>query len=106
MGLFNFSLSLYTAASFTCVDSACFADLTPCISPLPHDAPVLDKPVTSEIKEDAEVTGVRKLFGETGRVALWVFWAENDFFGFGSYSSGCHRDLKLLLWPCSMLFLF
>ncbi|KAM9336709.1 NBR1 autophagy cargo receptor a [Symphorus nematophorus] len=38
-------------------------DLTPCISPLPHDAPVLEKVVTSQIKDDAEVTGVRKLFG-------------------------------------------
>ncbi|TKS89493.1 BRCA1 gene 1 protein [Collichthys lucidus] len=38
-------------------------DLTPCISPLPHDAPVLEKAVTSQLKEDTEVTGVRKLFG-------------------------------------------
>ncbi|XP_035516899.1 NBR1 autophagy cargo receptor a isoform X1 [Morone saxatilis] len=38
-------------------------DLTPCISPLPHDAPVLEKANPSQIKEDAEVTGVRKLFG-------------------------------------------
>ncbi|XP_026207128.1 NBR1 autophagy cargo receptor a isoform X1 [Anabas testudineus] len=38
-------------------------DLTPCISPLPHDAPVLEKAVTAQIKEDTEVTGVRKLFG-------------------------------------------
>ncbi|XP_036936837.1 NBR1 autophagy cargo receptor a [Acanthopagrus latus] len=38
-------------------------DLTPCISPLPHDAPVLEKAVTSQLKEDTEATGVRKLFG-------------------------------------------
>ncbi|XP_035853142.1 NBR1 autophagy cargo receptor a isoform X5 [Sander lucioperca] len=38
-------------------------DLTPCISPLPHDAPVLEKAIFSQMKEDAEVTGVRKLFG-------------------------------------------
>nr|XP_020472157.1 next to BRCA1 gene 1 protein-like isoform X2 [Monopterus albus] len=38
-------------------------DLTPCISPLPHDAPVLEKGTTSQIKEVTEVTGVRKLFG-------------------------------------------
>ncbi|XP_032357961.1 NBR1 autophagy cargo receptor a isoform X8 [Etheostoma spectabile] len=38
-------------------------DLTPCISPLPHDAPVLEKAIFSPMKEDAEVTGVRKLFG-------------------------------------------
>ncbi|XP_041830645.1 NBR1 autophagy cargo receptor a isoform X2 [Melanotaenia boesemani] len=37
-------------------------DLTPCISPLPHDAPAL-KSIASQIKEDAEATGVRKLFG-------------------------------------------
>ncbi|XP_033975088.1 NBR1 autophagy cargo receptor a isoform X1 [Trematomus bernacchii] len=37
-------------------------DLTPCISPLPHDPPVLEEPVHFQIKEDAEVTGVRKLF--------------------------------------------
>ncbi|KAM9837447.1 NBR1 autophagy cargo receptor a isoform 2-T2 [Aulostomus maculatus] len=33
------------------------ADLTPCISPLPHDAPGL------KMKEEAEVTGVRQLLG-------------------------------------------
>uniref|UniRef100_A0A8C4HTJ1 NBR1 autophagy cargo receptor a n=1 Tax=Dicentrarchus labrax TaxID=13489 RepID=A0A8C4HTJ1_DICLA len=38
-------------------------DLTPCISPLSHDAPVLEKAIPSQIKEDTEVTGVRKLFG-------------------------------------------
>ncbi|KAK7919363.1 hypothetical protein WMY93_010647 [Mugilogobius chulae] len=42
-------------------------DLTPCISPLPHDVPVLEKAtplqIKSETKEDVEVTGVRKLFG-------------------------------------------
>ncbi|KAM7370478.1 hypothetical protein PAMP_010025 [Pampus punctatissimus] len=39
-------------------------DLTPCISPLPHDSPVLEKlAVTSQIKDDTEVTGVRKPFG-------------------------------------------
>ncbi|XP_026171459.1 NBR1 autophagy cargo receptor a isoform X1 [Mastacembelus armatus] len=38
-------------------------DVTPCISPLPHDAPVLEKAIATQIKEDREVTGVRKLFG-------------------------------------------
>ncbi|CAB1415114.1 unnamed protein product [Pleuronectes platessa] len=38
-------------------------DLTPCISPLPHEPPLLEKAVTSQIKEDTEVTGVRTLFG-------------------------------------------
>ncbi|XP_072313037.1 NBR1 autophagy cargo receptor a [Eucyclogobius newberryi] len=42
-------------------------DLTPCISPLPHDVPVLEKAtfshIKSETKEDVELTGVRKLFG-------------------------------------------
>ncbi|CAG5903768.1 unnamed protein product [Menidia menidia] len=33
-------------------------DLTPCISPLPHDAPVLEK-----MKDEADSSGVRKLFG-------------------------------------------
>lgn len=41
-------------------------DLTPCISPLPHDAPLLEKSMVSQIKEeiqeDVEVTGIRKLF--------------------------------------------
>lgn len=41
-----------------------FVDLTPCISPLPHDAPVSEKAMTSQLKEDTEVTGVRKLFGK------------------------------------------
>ncbi|XP_059180175.1 NBR1 autophagy cargo receptor a [Centropristis striata] len=38
-------------------------DLTPCISPLPHEVPMLEKAIISQMKEDAEVTGVRKLFG-------------------------------------------
>uniref|UniRef100_A0A673B1F4 NBR1 autophagy cargo receptor a n=1 Tax=Sphaeramia orbicularis TaxID=375764 RepID=A0A673B1F4_9TELE len=38
-------------------------DLTPCISPLPHDIPVLEKAIASQIKEDTMVTGVKKLFG-------------------------------------------
>ncbi|XP_047464560.1 NBR1 autophagy cargo receptor a isoform X2 [Mugil cephalus] len=38
-------------------------DLTPCISPLPHDAPVLEKNITLQIKEDTPVTGVKTLFG-------------------------------------------
>ncbi|XP_013887078.1 next to BRCA1 gene 1 protein isoform X1 [Austrofundulus limnaeus] len=42
-------------------------DLTPCISPLPHDAPGLDKSVTSTMKEDAEAPGVRKPFGVKAR---------------------------------------
>ncbi|XP_041671653.1 NBR1 autophagy cargo receptor a isoform X2 [Cheilinus undulatus] len=37
--------------------------LTPCISPLPHDAPLLEKAVSSQMKDDTEVSGVRKLFG-------------------------------------------
>ncbi|XP_037319656.2 NBR1 autophagy cargo receptor a isoform X2 [Pungitius pungitius] len=37
-------------------------DLTPCISPLPHDAPVLEKAIIARMREEAEVTGVRKLF--------------------------------------------
>uniref|UniRef100_UPI0037E9546D NBR1 autophagy cargo receptor a isoform X2 n=1 Tax=Semicossyphus pulcher TaxID=241346 RepID=UPI0037E9546D len=37
--------------------------LTPCISPLPPDAPVLEKAIASQMKDDTEVTGVRKLFG-------------------------------------------
>ncbi|XP_047232717.1 NBR1 autophagy cargo receptor a isoform X5 [Girardinichthys multiradiatus] len=37
--------------------------LTPCISPLPHDASVLERTMTLQTKEEAETTGVRKLFG-------------------------------------------
>ncbi|XP_012734916.2 NBR1 autophagy cargo receptor a isoform X1 [Fundulus heteroclitus] len=37
--------------------------LTPCISPLPHDASVLERTMTSQTKEESETTGVRKLFG-------------------------------------------
>uniref|UniRef100_A0A8C6U7A0 NBR1 autophagy cargo receptor a n=1 Tax=Neogobius melanostomus TaxID=47308 RepID=A0A8C6U7A0_9GOBI len=44
------------------------ADLTPCISPLPHDVPTMEKatmPQTNtETKDDVEVSGVRKLFGK------------------------------------------
>ncbi|XP_076007699.1 NBR1 autophagy cargo receptor a isoform X2 [Genypterus blacodes] len=38
-------------------------DLTPCISPLPHDPSVPEKASTAQANEDTEVTGVRKLFG-------------------------------------------
>lgn len=38
-------------------------DLTPCMSPLPHDTSTPDRGVGSQVKEDAEVTGVRRLFG-------------------------------------------
>ncbi|KAF0025756.1 hypothetical protein F2P81_022637 [Scophthalmus maximus] len=38
-------------------------DLTPCISPLPHDPPALENAAISQIKEDTVVTGVRTLFG-------------------------------------------
>ncbi|XP_017293367.1 NBR1 autophagy cargo receptor a isoform X2 [Kryptolebias marmoratus] len=37
-------------------------DLTPCISPLPHDAPVLDKLAAPQIKEE-DASAVRKPFG-------------------------------------------
>uniref|UniRef100_A0A146V8N8 NBR1 autophagy cargo receptor a n=1 Tax=Fundulus heteroclitus TaxID=8078 RepID=A0A146V8N8_FUNHE len=37
--------------------------LTPCISPLPHDASLFGKEMTSQTKEESETTGVRKLFG-------------------------------------------
>ncbi|XP_068160939.1 NBR1 autophagy cargo receptor a isoform X3 [Antennarius striatus] len=38
-------------------------DLTPCISPLPHETSVMEKAISSQIKENTEVKGVRKLFG-------------------------------------------
>ncbi|KAM6896952.1 NBR1 autophagy cargo receptor a [Xenentodon cancila] len=38
-------------------------DLTPCISPLPHDAAVLEKSIASRMREDAEAAGVGELFG-------------------------------------------
>lgn len=37
--------------------------LTPCISPLPNDASVLERTMASQTKEESETTGVRKLFG-------------------------------------------
>ncbi|XP_077481148.1 NBR1 autophagy cargo receptor a [Stigmatopora argus] len=43
-------------------------DLTPCISPLPHDATGPEKVLTLQIKDDSEATGVRKHFeGKTGQ---------------------------------------
>lgn len=49
-------------------------DFTPCISPVPHDTPALEKIAASPMKEDDEVTGVRKLFGKT----LCIWWAYNS----------------------------
>lgn len=45
-----------------------FLDLTPCISPLPYCTVVLDKSSPSPKKEETEISGVRKLFGEANRV--------------------------------------
>lgn len=43
---------------FVCSDRfVLFADLTPCISPLPHDPPVWEKTITLSIREDKEFTG-------------------------------------------------
>jgi len=47
---------------------------------MPHDAPVLEKAINARIREEAEVTGVRKLFGKTGSrvqcvcVFLFIEW--------------------------------
>ncbi|XP_053700079.1 NBR1 autophagy cargo receptor a isoform X2 [Synchiropus splendidus] len=38
-------------------------DMTPCISPLPHDASVMDKTFSCQIKDNTDSAGVRKLFG-------------------------------------------
>lgn len=62
-----------------------FVDLTPCISPLPHDVPVLEKAVTSQLKEDTEVTGVRKLFGK-----MLVILPDFLIFELQYYISGCY----------------
>lgn len=48
---------------FLIVLCASCVDLTPCISPLPHDAALLEKTSSSQLTEDTEVPGVRKLFG-------------------------------------------
>ncbi|XP_032430966.1 NBR1 autophagy cargo receptor a isoform X4 [Xiphophorus hellerii] len=37
--------------------------LTPCISPLPNDSSLLERTMTSQTKDESEITGVRKLFG-------------------------------------------
>ncbi|XP_051927488.1 NBR1 autophagy cargo receptor a [Hippocampus zosterae] len=37
-------------------------DLTPCISPMPHDAPAPEKTLAAQVKDDTQVTGVRKVF--------------------------------------------
>ncbi|XP_068610388.1 NBR1 autophagy cargo receptor a [Brachionichthys hirsutus] len=38
-------------------------DLTPCISPVPHEASAVEKGVSAQMKENTAVKGVRKLFG-------------------------------------------
>ncbi|XP_061665961.1 NBR1 autophagy cargo receptor a [Syngnathoides biaculeatus] len=49
-------------------------DLTPCISPLPHDAPGPEKALTADIKDDSQVTGVRKIFGGQTRLHREHAW--------------------------------
>ncbi|KAL0984183.1 hypothetical protein UPYG_G00138230 [Umbra pygmaea] len=39
------------------------ADLTPCMSPLPHEGPLLENPESALIKEQTEGTGVSNLLG-------------------------------------------
>ncbi|XP_061565046.1 next to BRCA1 gene 1 protein-like isoform X1 [Cololabis saira] len=54
-------------------------DLTPCISPLPHDAAALEKSITASMREDAEAAGVRKLFGvELRQQEVWEPAAQEE----------------------------
>uniref|UniRef100_A0A3B5LAW1 NBR1 autophagy cargo receptor a n=1 Tax=Xiphophorus couchianus TaxID=32473 RepID=A0A3B5LAW1_9TELE len=43
--------------------------LTPCISPLPNDSSLLERTMTSQTKDESEITGVRKLFDMSEPVA-------------------------------------
>ncbi|KAG7492341.1 hypothetical protein MATL_G00013770 [Megalops atlanticus] len=40
-------------------------DMTPCMSPLPHDGPLQEKPGLGLIKEESEASGVKSLLGVT-----------------------------------------
>ncbi|XP_004633861.1 next to BRCA1 gene 1 protein isoform X2 [Octodon degus] len=40
-------------------------DMTPCMSPLPHDSPLLEKPGLGQIREECEGAGCRALAGAT-----------------------------------------
>lgn len=39
-------------------------DLTPCISPVSHNAPAQERNIDSPVNKDNEVIGVRNLFGK------------------------------------------
>lgn len=50
-GSFSFS------ANYLC--SLCFPDMTPCMSPLPRDSPLLEKPGLGQIEEENEGSGFK-----------------------------------------------
>ncbi|KAG5832393.1 hypothetical protein ANANG_G00290700 [Anguilla anguilla] len=37
------------------------ADMTPCMSPLPHDGPLVERPVLAQIQEETKVSGAKSL---------------------------------------------
>lgn len=50
------------------------ADMTPCMSPLPHEGLLQDKPSLALIQEEAEAQGVKSILGKgriTTEVAKW-----------------------------------
>ncbi|KAM6951538.1 NBR1 autophagy cargo receptor a [Aplochiton taeniatus] len=44
------------------------ADLTPCMSPLPHGAPAAEKPSPESTREDTRIQGVKNFFGVKSRL--------------------------------------
>ncbi|XP_054449612.1 next to BRCA1 gene 1 protein isoform X2 [Pteronotus mesoamericanus] len=43
-------------------------DMTPCMSPLPHDSPLIEKPGLGQIQEESEGAGFKALSGSTASV--------------------------------------
>lgn len=41
-----------------------YKDITPCISPLPHDGPLQEKPTLGLIQEETEAQGVSSILGK------------------------------------------
>lgn len=42
----------------------CFTDMTPCMSPLPHDSLLLEKPGLGQIEEENEGSGFKPMSGK------------------------------------------
>ena len=52
--------------------------MTPCMSPLPHEGPLQEKPSLALIQEEAEAQGVKSILGKGIKTAKDAKWRGAD----------------------------